>query len=418
MKTQRDKAGLNLRKQHRIRHKDIKLGQWNVLSLYRLGSLRLLLKELDKYNIDLAAIQEIRWKGSGLLEKRYHTIYYSCQEQCQRHSFGTGFVVRGRTRDLVIGFTPMNPRICILRLKGKFYNYSIVSCHAPTEVTPEDEKEVFYDTLDRVFDSCPKSDIKIIAGDFNAKIGKELAFIPTIGRYSLHDETNDNGRMLINFAASKDMVVGSTMFPGKRIHKGTWRSPDGNTVNQIDHVLISRRHRSNLISTRSYRGANVDTDHYLVVSRIRARISNARKLPTKVPKRVATLKLKDPETSMAYQIKLGELLTNEGPGVSVQEQWNKCSTAVRRAAEDTLGLEQKATRSCWFDDECAIATDAKNKAYSNMVQKRHTRLASEEYRDKRRQEKRLHRQKKREWEHCNLAEVRNVIVVEPPGCLE
>jgi hypothetical protein len=60
-----------------------------------------------------------------------------------------------------------------------------------------------------------------------------------------------------------DMVVGSTLFPHKNIYKASWKSPDGSMTNQIDHVLIDY-HKSNLQDVRSYRGANIDTDHFLV----------------------------------------------------------------------------------------------------------------------------------------------------------
>jgi hypothetical protein len=56
----------------------------------------------------------------------------------------------------------------------------------------------------------------------------------------MHKETNDNGMRLIEFAISKGMVMCSTCFPHKEIHKQTWISPTGATKNQTDHILIDR----------------------------------------------------------------------------------------------------------------------------------------------------------------------------------
>jgi len=73
------------------------------------------------------------------------------------------------------------------------------------------------------------------------------------------------------------MVVASTLFNHKGIHKMTWRSPDGQTHNEIDHLLIDARHLSNVMDVRTFRGANTDSDHYLLISKIISQISNARK---------------------------------------------------------------------------------------------------------------------------------------------
>jgi len=67
------------------------------------------------------------------------------------------------------------------------------------------------------------------------------------------------------------MVVKSTMFPHRNIHQYTWTSPDGKTHNQIDHILIARRWHSSMLNVRSFRGADCDTDQYLVVANVRER---------------------------------------------------------------------------------------------------------------------------------------------------
>ena len=47
--------------------------------------------------------------------------------------------------------------------------------------------------------------------------------------------------MIVNFAHKKNLVVKSTMFMQRNIHKYTWISPDGKTHNQIDRILIDRK---------------------------------------------------------------------------------------------------------------------------------------------------------------------------------
>jgi hypothetical protein len=73
----------------------------------------------------------------------------------------------------VLDFKAVDERICVLRIKTKFHNLSFISMHAPTGEKEEIEKEVFYQKVEDVYDSCPSNDIKIVLGDLNAKVGKE-----------------------------------------------------------------------------------------------------------------------------------------------------------------------------------------------------------------------------------------------------
>jgi hypothetical protein len=84
---------------------------------------------------------------------------------------------------------------------------------APSEDKSDDSKDSFYEELEQVFDHFPRYHMKILLGDFNAKVGRENIFKSRIGNESLHQDSNDNGVRIINFATSKNLVVKSTMFP-------------------------------------------------------------------------------------------------------------------------------------------------------------------------------------------------------------
>jgi hypothetical protein len=48
---------------------------------------------------------------------------------------------------------------------------------------------------------------------------------------------------------------------------------DGKTHNHIDHILIDRRWHSSKLDVRFFRGADSDTEHYLVVANVRQRLA-------------------------------------------------------------------------------------------------------------------------------------------------
>jgi hypothetical protein len=77
--------------------------------------------------------------------------------------------------------------------------------------------------------------MKMLFGEFNAKVGREDIFKPGTGDESLYRISNDNGGRVVKFATSK-----TAMFPHGNIHKYTQTSPGGKTHNHIDHSLINR----------------------------------------------------------------------------------------------------------------------------------------------------------------------------------
>jgi len=61
--------------------------------------------------------------------------------------------------------------------------------------------------------------MKILLGDVNAKLQREDIFKLTVGNESLHQDSNDDGVRIIKFATPENLVIKSTMFQHRNIHK-------------------------------------------------------------------------------------------------------------------------------------------------------------------------------------------------------
>ena len=102
-----------------------------------------------------------------------------------------------------------------LRLKAKWFSCTLINVHAPTNKKNGRVKEEFYNLLEQNINQIANSDIKVMLGDFNAKVGKERLYKPTIDNENLHNETSNNRIRMIQFAISKCFNVRSTIIPHK-----------------------------------------------------------------------------------------------------------------------------------------------------------------------------------------------------------
>jgi hypothetical protein len=66
--------------------------------------------------------------------------------------------------------------LCHILLRGRWCNIIVVNVHTPCEDTSDDKKDSFYEELGRVFNQFPRYNMKILLGDFNAKVGREDIF--------------------------------------------------------------------------------------------------------------------------------------------------------------------------------------------------------------------------------------------------
>jgi hypothetical protein len=159
-------------------------------------------------------------------------IHFSMEKGIKLMNWAQVFFVHKRIMSAVKRVEFVSDRMSYIILRSRWCNIIVLNVHAPTE----DKIDRLYDELEQAFDKFPRYHMTILLGDFNAKVGREDIFKPTIGNESLHEIVNDNGVRVVNFATSKNLSVKSTMFRHRNIHKSTWTSPDGKTHTQIDHI--------------------------------------------------------------------------------------------------------------------------------------------------------------------------------------
>jgi hypothetical protein len=178
--------------------------------------------------------------------------------------------------------------------------------HAPTEEKDEIQKDDFYEDLERIYMKAPKRNIKAVMGDFYAKVSIEPSLAPNVSKIQPPLKTNNNGWRMIDFVITKNMAISSTLFQHERIHKETWRSPDETISNQTDHVMIDSRHATDTLDVKCCKGADCDSDHYMVKIKYRQRISTVGKLSTKRCIKYNVENLKEGNNAKEYRNKIEE----------------------------------------------------------------------------------------------------------------
>ena len=73
---------------------DFRVSAWNVLS-------RNVKTDLQKYKIDIAATQEIKWRGTGVLDVGNFILLYSCNDS---NTFGTDYLINRKYKQAIINF--------------------------------------------------------------------------------------------------------------------------------------------------------------------------------------------------------------------------------------------------------------------------------------------------------------------------
>ena len=320
---------------------------WNVRTLYQTGKLAQVVREFDNYNLDILGISEARWTESGKRKLASgHTIIYSGRND-GNHTEGVALLLSDRIEKSLLEWKPHGPRLLQARFDSKYTKLSIIVCYAPTEDADEEDKDDFYDQLQGITENVKSHDMLLVIGDLNARVGRDNSGRERVLGRNGYGIINDNGDRLCSFCEENDLVVGGSVFEHRDIHKTTWNSPDGVTKSQIDHIVINGRWKSSLMDVKAHRGADIASDHNLLIGKVRLKLRKNRKRHER-SRQYDSAGLKDQQVKQTFQQELRNRFQILGDEQEMTiDVFNQ---AFKDTSEKVLGFKRKKKEE-WISND-------------------------------------------------------------------
>ena len=157
-----------------------------------------------------------------------------------------------------------------------------------------------------------------------------------IGNFGL-GKRNDRGQTMVEFCKRNNMTITNTRFEHEKRRRYTWMKAGDSGRYQLDYILVRQRYCNSVKNARSYPGADMDSDHNLVMMNARISLKKLQRGSSRKKWRIEGVEGR----AAAFQTETLRILT-EGDivqGTSVDEDWVKFRDAVKRSAEGTIGYQ-------------------------------------------------------------------------------
>ena len=361
----------------------LSIGTWNVRTMIQESKIDQLEEIMQEYKIDILAITETRWSGMDkIITPNGNTLILSGRDDELKRQ-GVALLLNKKSASAMTEWKPAGSRLMTARFKSRQCNLSVIVGYAPINDAEDEAKDAFYEQIQDLLSTVPDRDMKIVLGDFNAKVGNcNVGQEQVLGKHGL-GTINENGVRLVSLCSANNLVIGGTMFNHKNIHKYTWTSPDGKHRNQIDHVMIGRKRKKSLLDVRTYRGADIGSDHQLVLAKIKLKLKVKKK--EKPLLRYDTKKLIDPNVKEEFVLECrsrftvlamlsedeeNELeLNRDEQKEIVNNRWRDVKEVYQGAANEILG-RGRTVRKKWISNETwnIIQRRKKQKIYVERIE--------------------------------------------------
>ena len=254
-----------VKKNHHTRGERLTIATYNVRTLLKDEHVQELEDELKENNMkwDVIGLGEVRRKEESFTTLQSgHLLYHS---EANNGQAGVGFLINKKWKDNITRVSSGSSRVAelVLRITDR-YQLKIVQVYAPTTSHSDEETDNFYNTIDKILEK--QTHYTIVMGDFNVKVGGQTNTSErATGCFGL-GQRNERGDTLEEWATSKNFKIMNTQFQKKAGWRWTWRSPDGNTKNEIDYIMTDKP--SMVTDVTVLNRVNIGSDHRMAMGSI------------------------------------------------------------------------------------------------------------------------------------------------------
>ena len=131
------------------------------------------------------------------------------------------------------------------------------------------EYQAFIDEVNDALLRVSPSESTVLMGDFIAHVGTDTdTWKGVIGKHGVIGPI-ENGRYLLQLGCSNGLRIMNTFFQHREVHKYTWYRPSMDQKSLINFCIVLSDLFSDVLDVRMKRGAELSTDHHLVVCSLR-----------------------------------------------------------------------------------------------------------------------------------------------------
>ena len=168
-------------------------------------------------------------------------------------------------------------------------------------------------------------------------MGKEQSSEVT-GHHGL-GERNEQGNKWVQWCSSNRQVITNAWFEKHPRRLWTWKSPGGDTKNQIDYITINKRFRNAITDSTTCPSADCGSDHRLIVCTMRVKLKKIRKSQTHIK---ITVFHATERFGHAYAVAVqNRFEALEGEGTS---KWDTMKEAIVTSAKEIIPKKEKSLK--------------------------------------------------------------------------